>query len=130
MTTMPPQLREYRTMARVDIAALIERWRELHGLVSGSVSEECIVDLEAARTGFPQLLSRTADKLRGIFEQDSVVVEFQALAIPFTAENQSVLDARDTLAAAAMQRIQWLVKLQDSLDKFSESGRITVGGPR
>jgi hypothetical protein len=72
----------------------------------------------------------TAKKLRGIFVQDSIGAELQALAMPFAGQNQPLLDVRAALAQAAMQRIDWLIELRNHLNNFPESGRVTVGGPR
>ena len=130
MTTKQPQLRGYRTEAETDIRRFVERWRELHGLVSGPMSDKAIEDLEEARARFGQLSTETAKMLMGIFVQDSVAGEFQRLTTPVTGENQPLLDARENLAVAATKRIDWLTKLQNDLDRFPESGRITVGGPR
>jgi hypothetical protein len=94
------------------------------------MSEKGIEDLEEARALFPHLSSDTADKLRGIFVQDLIGAEFQALAMPFTGQNQPLLDVREALSAAATQRIDWLTRLQNDLHNFPESGRITAGGPR
>jgi hypothetical protein len=110
------------------MAGLAERWRGLHRLVSGGPTDKCIEDLEKARALFAELSSDTAVELRGIFDQDSKAAEFQALAAPFTGQGQSLLEARQALAAAAMERIDWLTKLQNDLGTFVESGPITGVG--
>jgi hypothetical protein len=116
-------------MARVDIGNLIERWRELHGPVSGPLSGKSTHDIQEARAGFPELSSWTADELMRIFVQDSVGAEFQALPMPPIGQDHSNLDVRRALAVAAQQRVDWLTKLQNELDSFPESPKIPWGGP-
>ena len=88
MAAKLPQLREYRTMARVDIRGLVERWRQVYGLVSGPLSEKSIEDIEEARDCFPQLSSETADKLTKIFEQDSMQPSFKlSLSLLYRSES-------------------------------------------
>jgi hypothetical protein len=108
---------------------LVRQWRDLRLLVSGPLSEKTVQDFKEAREGFPELSSATTYELTKIFVQDSVAGEFQALAEPFTGHNRSLLDVREALAAAAVQRIDWLTKLQNDLDSFPESPKIPRGGP-
>ncbi len=71
----------------------------------------------------------TIDRLTRIFDQRFVAAEFEAL-VPFTGQDQALPEAREGLAAAVTERIEWLTKLQNDLDKFPESGRVTMGGHR
>jgi hypothetical protein len=105
MAARQPELIKPRGLARGDIGGLAERWRGLHRLVSGGPTHKCIEDFEKAHALFGELSSDTAVELRGIFDRDSNAAEFQALAAPFTGQGQSLLEGRQALAAAAMERI-------------------------
>jgi hypothetical protein len=117
-----------RTIARVEIGNLVDQWRNLHRLVSGPLSEKCIEDFEEARARFLELSSESAYKLGGIFMGDSIATEFQCLPMPSPVQNQPFLDDREVLAVAALQRAEWLTNLQEDLDRFPESGKITFAG--
>ena len=117
-----------RTIARVEIGSLVEQWRNLHRLVSGPLSEKCIEDFEETHARFLELSSESAGKLRGIFVGNSMATEFQCLPMPSPVQNEPFLDDREALAVTALQRADWLTKLQEDLDSFPESGKITFGG--
>jgi hypothetical protein len=117
-----------RTIARVEIGNLVDQWRNLHRLVSGPLSEKCIEDFEEARARFLELSSGSAHKLGGIFMGNSMTTEFQGLPVPSPIQDQPFLDDREALAAAVLQRAEWLTKLKENLDRFPESGKITFAG--
>ncbi len=118
-----------RGVARGDILSLVERWRGVYRLVSGPLTDKCIEGVDKARVRFPELTEETIDRLTRIFDQRFVAAEFEAL-VPFTGQDQALPEAREGLAAAVTERIEWLTKLQNDLDKFPESGRVTMGGHR
>jgi hypothetical protein len=130
MAAKQPELRVNRTIARVEIGRLVDGWEELHHLVSGPLSGKSTQDIQEARELFPRLSDKTTAALTRIFESGSFAAQFQALPMPCIGGDESNRDVRKALAAAGTKRIDWLTKLQNDLDKFPESGRITVGGPR
>lgn len=129
MVAMEAKLVGPRGVGRGDIGNLVVKWYGLHHRVSAPFTEKSVEEIKEARARFPEVVEETIDALTRIFDQRSVAAEFEAL-VPFTGQDQALPEARETLAAAVTERIEWLTKLQNDLDKFPESGRVTMGGRR
>ncbi|HYX71734.1 MAG TPA: hypothetical protein VE732_03110 [Nitrososphaera sp.] len=67
--------------------------------------------------------ANNSDLLHRIFDDDSIMKEYESLNVPAADEDQSRLEQIRTIRASLIQRIEWLNALVNRIDDIPQSER-------